>query len=289
MGKSLYYCIPFFVCIPSKKNLMNSPIWLLLLAQLFSLSVGIISYKKGSVSASGFFALILISSLFIWLDQVALLFVLFYMFASSSILTRYKKSQKKEFDLVVAKSGPRDYLQAICNLGIATIALIIYHITKEEAFIAAIIGSVAAANADSWASEIGGLSKSQPIMITTLKPVQKGISGGVTLTGMLGGVAGSLFIVLAATGTMSLIDPFKGNTIVLILASFVAGIFGFVFDSYLGAVFQSLYKNTSDQLTESSANKKELIKGFKWMDNDAVNFITTFVAAVVAAGIYYFY
>jgi uncharacterized protein (TIGR00297 family) len=266
---------------------MNSPLWLFITAQLFSLSVGIVSYKRGSISVSGLLALVLISSLFIWMDKIAFLFVLFFMFASSSILTKYKKSQKKEFDLVVAKSGPRDYIQAICNLGIATISIIIYHITKEDALIAAMVGSVAAANADSWASEIGGLSKQQPIMITTFKPVQKGISGGVTLTGMLGGFVGSLFIVATAVGAMYLINPFKGNIWILIVTTFLAGIFGFIFDSYLGAVFQSLYKNSSDRLTENSEGK-QLVKGIRWMNNDVVNFITTLVGAVVAGGIYYF-
>lgn len=267
---------------------MDSSTWLSVCAYLFSILVGILSYKRGSVSASGLIALLCISALFIALNKMALLFILFYMFASSSLLSHYKKSSKKEFDQIVAKTGPRDFIQAIANLGIATLLVLVHHFAEEDALIAAIIGSVAAANADSWASEIGGISKRTPFLITTYKPVQKGISGGITLPGTLGGIMGSLFIVGAAIATMQPISPFKGNLPLLFWASLLAGILGFLADSYLGAIFQALYRNENNQqLTENSQGNVHLIKGKRWMNNDMVNFITTFIGAGIAGGIYY--
>ena len=210
------------------------------------------------------------------------------MFASSSLLSHYKKSEKKEFEDVVSKTGPRDYIQALANLGVATFLLVLYQFIPSQVLIASLIGSVAAANADSWASEIGGISKKKPVLITTFKPVDKGISGGVTYPGTIGGIAGSLFIVCIGVIFLNLSTSFKGNMTFLFWASFVAGSLGFIFDSYIGAVFQSLYKNkTNERFTEDNEGNKELVKGFSWINNDVVNFLTTLFAALLAGGIYY--
>lgn len=266
---------------------MQYPFYIQIAAQLFSILVGVISYRKKSVSVSGLTALLLISSLFIWTKEVGLLFSLFYMFASSSLLTKFQKHRKKEFDIVVGKTGPRDYIQALSNLGVATGTLLFYLAIPHESLVAAILGSIAAANADSWASEIGGLSKSTPRMITNFKPTVKGVSGGVTWLGTIGGIGGSLFIVLTGIYTMQLLTPFNGNLQVLAWTAFFSGVIGFLFDSYLGAISQALYQHkTSGQLSEQDTPHSELRKGIRWMNNDLVNFITTLVGAVVAGGGY---
>lgn len=266
---------------------MNPLPWTAIFAQLFSLLVGVVAYRKNSVSVSGLAALLIISSMFIWFDKIALLFVLFFMFASSSYLSHYKRSQKKDLEEVVAKHGPRDYVQAICNLGVATLLVFVDHFQSNPAIIAAVVGSVAAANADSWASEIGALSKKTPVLITTFKPVPKGISGGVTMKGTWGGVAGSLFITVTAVIALQCISPFGGSIALLYWAAFIAGIFGFLFDSLIGAVCQSLYRNTHTQnLTEDPEGNKLLIKGFRWMNNDLVNLLTTAAGALIAGTVY---
>jgi uncharacterized protein (TIGR00297 family) len=265
-------------------------LWVQILAQVFSIAVGLLSYKKKSVSISGLIALLFISSVFIWLNQISLLLILFYMFASSSFLTHFGKSQKSALYIVEAKSGPRDYVQAIANLGIATVLICIYQYNTHPAILTAIMGSVAAANADSWSSEIGGLSKGKVYLITTLRTVQKGISGGVTLVGTIGGIAGSLFISAAAIATLSWMSSYIANWSLLFIASFLAGVFGFILDSYLGAIFQSLYINkTNQRFTEKAERNSELVKGLVWMNNDLVNFFTTMAGAIVAGLLYYIF
>lgn len=263
-------------------------LWFVISAQVFSFFVGIISYRNGSVSLSGLIALLVISSTFIWLDKISYLLILFYMFASSSILTRFKKSGKKEIEEVGAKSGPRDYVQALSNLGIATLLVLVYYFLPSDMLVAAIVGSVASANADSWASEIGGLSKSPPRLITNFRPIQKGISGGVTLLGMVGGIAGSFFIVVMSVLTFKFVSPFHGNFILLFWSTLIAGVCGFILDSYLGAIFQSLYSK-GNKLTENPQGNNQLVKGIRWMNNDMVNFITTGMGAIIAGQLYFLF
>ncbi|MFN6943780.1 MAG: DUF92 domain-containing protein [Cytophagaceae bacterium] len=266
---------------------MNTSLWLLVGAQIFSLAVGIYSYKKAAISASGFAALILISSLYIWMEELAFLCAIFAMFASSTLLTKYKKFKKKEVNKIGAKEGPRDFVQALANLGIATGIMLLNYFFPHPAFIAAFIGTVAAANADSWASEIGGLSKKKPMLITTFEPVEKGISGGVTMMGSLGGVAGSFFIVAITIGIMLLLG-FHGNILLLFIVSLFSGIFGFFMDSYLGAWFQGLYKDeVSLQITENASGQKQLIKGYSWVTNDMINLFATILGAMLAAILFF--
>ena len=62
----------------------------------------------------------------------------------------------------------------------------------------AYFGAIASANADTWATELGVLSRTPPRLITTGKPVAPGTSGGVTWYGTVAALAGSAFIGVAA-------------------------------------------------------------------------------------------
>ena len=255
--------------------------------QLICVTVGYLFYRKKSISQSGLLALIGISTVFIWINLLIPLIIMAGMFASSSILTGLGKRQKKSASEIGEKSGPRDYIQAFANLGAGIMFIILFYFTDENALLAAFIGSVAGANADSWASEIGGLSRQKPVMITNFKRVPKGISGGITSLGTLGGVAGSLFIALLAFVCYWKILSFSALTVIF-LSAFIAGIAGFVFDSYLGAVGQGLYKNSGGQLQEYEENGAKLEKGYRWINNDMVNFLTTATAGLISALLYVF-
>ena len=266
--------------------LSESNIYYLLAAEFCCIILGFIAFKIRAISISGYGALIAICTTFIFLGQGLWLFTLFFMFLSSSLLTRFKKEKKKEFEDVVEKTGPRDFYQAFANLGIAAACILLYYFFNDQLFLVALLSSVAAANADSWASEIGGLSKDQPILVTNFKPIEKGVSGGVTLLGTLGGIAGSGFIILSFQFISKLFGSFTFTKSQL-CSAFMAGIFGFIFDSYLGATLQALYRNNvANRLTEQSIPSNKLIKGWRIINNDAVNFLTTLTSAIVGVLLY---
>tara|TARA_B100000809_G_scaffold134939_1_gene132546 strand:+ start:33 stop:272 length:240 start_codon:yes stop_codon:yes gene_type:complete len=76
------------------------------------------AYKRKSITVSGFITLITICSLFIFSDKIDLLAIIFYMFASSSLLTKIFPHDSRTGQ-IVAKSGARDYIQSLANLSTA--------------------------------------------------------------------------------------------------------------------------------------------------------------------------
>ena len=112
-------------------------------------------------------------------------------------------------------------------------------------------GALAAATADTWATEIGSHSGTQPRLITTGKPVPAGTDGGMTLLGTTGGIAGA--------GLVAGLSSVFGHRGALAIA--VAGVVGMLVDSLLGATVQGK---------------------LRWMDNDAVNLAATLTGAACA-------
>ncbi len=261
--------------------------WIELFAQLFALAASLFSLQKKSVSLSGFLSMLLIATFFIWKDGISPLVILFSMFASASLLTRYKQKYKSELtETVLKKHGPRDFVQAFCNLGVATLCFAVYVVTHEMVYLLALLCSVAASNADSWASELGVLSKQKPRMITTFKPCATGISGGVTWMGTAAGMAGSVFI---ATLTVLLKDTLTislSNLHLFLLVS-LTGIIGMLLDSVLGATVQIIYLNQEACETENDRSGIKKSRGLKWVNNDVVNFLNSLLIAL-AVVLFYF-
>lgn len=186
-------------------------------------------------------------------------------------------------EAIVLKTGPRDAFQAVANLGAAVACFIIAYLSGDSAWTYAFLGSVAASNADSWASEIGGLSKSTPRMITNFKVARKGISGAVTVLGTFGGIAGALFI-----STWAWLLPHHEGTspTIFFAAACLCGVFGFMLDSVLGALLQAKYTDRDGLLTEQTAGNT-LSSGITWINNDMVNLISSCAAAVVGYGLHH--
>jgi uncharacterized protein (TIGR00297 family) len=118
------------------------------------------------------------------------------------------------------------------------------------------LAALAEAAADTVSSEVGQVLGGSPRMITTLRTVEPGADGAVSLIGTLAGVVAAAIVSLAGALALS-----GGFTMFWIAAA--GGVFGFFFDSLLGATLER--------------------RG--WLNNDAVNFLSTASAAAFALGL----
>ncbi|TFB06075.1 VTE6-like protein [Trichoderma ghanense] len=143
-----------------------------------------------------------------------------------------------------------------------------------DLFVVGIIANYAAVAADTFSSELGILSKSEPRLITslTLRKVPRGTNGGVTLLGLGAGLLGSLTIVTASMLFLPMCDettaakraggvPWSADNRRLFMGFLVIwGALGSVLDSFLGAIFQRSVKDVrTGKIVEGDGGSRVLV------------------------------
>lgn len=249
--------------------------------------VCILSYKKKSLTAFGaVIAFCLTRGLYAF-GGVVFLAPLFAFFLSLSFVTKLGALEKDKLEKALyERGGKRDHIQVLANGGAAFIIATIYYLMPGPQLIIAYFTAFAACNADSWASEIGVMSRKPPFSLIDFKPVQRGMSGGVTVLGLFASLCGAAFI-----AGLYFIFFITAIPLVQLLASCVFitafGFAGSIIDSLLGATMQPAYiNNSTGGLTEirkinGIQNKK--VKGFEIFSNDMVNFASSLIAAGLTA------
>jgi len=211
-------------------------------------------------------------------------------FLSSSFLSRIGRSRKAGFDPFFEKGSRRDAGQVLGNGGIAWILIIIHSYAALPELYFAFAGALAAAQADTWATEIGTMVRDpRAYSVIGLKRVPPGTSGGVSWLGTIGGIAGALLIWVGAwvanRGSLSVVGIAYSIALVGI-----SGAMGSLVDSILGATLQARYFDpVRDKITErpfrqtdSGPRVNSLVAGWRWMTNDAVNLLCSLTGAAVA-------
>ena len=175
--------------------------------------------------------------------------------------------------------GRRRPAQVFANGGIAALCALLAR--ADGAYALAFAGAVAAAAGDTWSTEIGGRSRATPRSITTGRPVERGVSGGITVMGTVGGCLGAILI--AATAWIVGLATTGGAAWIAI-----GGTAGMLADSLLGASLQARWRCTlCGALIEAPVHDcgggGAPASGWRWLDNDAVNAVATLVGALAAA------
>lgn len=254
-------------------------------------AIGLSAYRKRSLTASGAAAAALLGTLLFALGSLFWFAALIAFFASSSALSHWKKHVRKAAEASYEKSGARDAGQAAANGLPGAVLCVLYALWPNPLWLAGFLGIMASVNADTWATEIGGLSRKSPRSILTGKPVPAGTSGGITLQGSLASAAGALFIGVCGAVCLYLVpEPALASTPANLAAlaglAWAGGLIGAFSDSLLGATLQRMYRCTScGRIIESEEHcgkPAAFARGVIWMNNDAVNAISSLIGGAVA-------
>lgn len=244
-----------------------------------------VAYKKRSLSVSGGIAAIVLGTALYALGDVRWYGLLLAFFISSSWLSHRKKQEKREVEELFSKTGVRDWLQVAANGGLGLVAVLGAFISgQDDVWFAFYIGALAAAASDTWATEIGVLSRKPPRHILTGKIVTPGTSGGISRLGLGASLAGGAFIGVTAL-LLTIASDGKINLTYIWLGA-AGGLFGSLADSVLGATWQRTYKcEVCHKETERAFHcgvQTHPLKGYTWCTNDIVNIVGTIVGGVVA-------
>jgi len=239
-------------------------------------------YRLHFLSQGGSVATFILAVIMLGMGGWNWMFPLFIFFLLSSLLSFASHHFRRNSGEIVEKTGARDAIQVLANGGPALIILILAMNNLWPWAYAIFLISVAAATSDTWSTEIGQLfSKGRPFDLFRLKVVEKGISGGMSVSGTFGGLLGSATIASFVFFQNDLYVERPEEMWVLIT---VCGFLGMISDSFFGSYFQGHYQcSVCGKETEKSAHCGQpgnIIKGYRFINNDAVNFIGISIAVI---------
>lgn len=176
------------------------------------------------------------------------------LFLLSALATSQKISVKEALGAAEKNKGQRTAAQVLANVGTAGLLglLCFFYPIKTDLFRLMMAASLASAAADTISSEMGTVYGKRFYNIINLKRDQQGLDGVISLEGTLFGLAAS--IIIAIVYVLSFGWKIDFWRIIL------AGTIGNLADSVLGATLERKH----------------------YLGNNAVNFLNTIVAAVVA-------
>jgi len=250
----------------------------------------VLAYRRGSVDAGGALVGTAVGAIIFGFGGPLFWSVLVAFFVTSTAAGLLRHREKEWLSSIHQKGERRDLVQVLANGGLGALTAVFYAITRNPAWAAAFAVSFAASNADTWASEIGVLSRGTPRSLVTFRPVPRGISGGVTLRGTLAAFAGALLIGLVfAVANLALRVLPVGFLRVVFFVGF-GGFAGSLVDSLFGATIQAGYESVDEsggrRLTERRRSvtgaPNVLVRGLVFVNNDMVNFLSGTVVTGLA-------
>jgi uncharacterized protein (TIGR00297 family) len=176
---------------------------------------------------------------------------LLIVFGVTLVATRVGYVRKQQLRTAEPEGG-RTAAQAMANLGVAALVVAI----AATGWPVLALAALAEAAGDTSSSEIGMAFPGKTLLVTNFRSVPAGTDGGISLFGTIAALLGAASVAVAAVLT-GLVPMSQLATIIL------AGFFGIVIDSLLGAVFER--------------------RG--WLDNDLVNLLSTAAAMGMAWGL----
>ena len=221
--------------------------------------LGYVAFALGTASLTGMLTGVLLALLAIVLGGYGWFALLITFFGLGGLSSKFHYDEKLERGIAEENEGARGGGNVLANSLAALVAVVLFAASGRvgvppELFRFAFAGSVAAAMADTFSSEIGGLFDG-PRLITTLQRVEPGTDGAITWQGQVAGLAGAAIIAGLAAVSFDL-EPVA--TAVVVIGGFV----GTLADSLLGATLEG-----------------------SLLGNQGVNLLATVAGAAAAAGL----
>lgn len=263
---------------------MTNRRWLLALP--LATGAGLAAWRRGALSPSGAVGATVVGTAVFGAGGPRASALLLLFFGGSTVLSRSARGEAQ-----ARAEGPRRTLaQVLANGGVPAALALAGQRDGSPRVMAAYAGALAAANADTWATEIGRRGSAAPRMVTNGRPAAPGVSGAVTPLGTAASFAGAGLLGVAAA---TLYRPRARNTARYAVGIAAAGAAGSLVDSQLGATLQAVYvcrlcaERTEDRAHRHGATAPALtlVRGLPIMTNDTVNLCASLTGAIIAAAL----
>ena len=222
------------------------------------LGMAVIAYTVRALDIRGIAAAFVVGFLVLELGGVYPFAALFMFVFLGVMATKYRFGEKIRLGLAEEHRGMRSWGNVLGNGLAAVIFVALEHYFRLDVLWAAVFASIATANADTLASELGKVMGKSPRMITNFKKARPGMNGAVSLQGEVVSVLGALAIALFAV----FVSPHRWQ---MVFAVTLGGFFGANIDSLVGATLEN--------------------RGIT--NNDSTNFLATFFGGVLGALLFY--
>ena len=272
------------------------------------------SIKTKILTVDGAFAAVFVGTIISLSGFEYFVILASFFFSSSKATNIHKVIKTKLLGKAYLKEKKRNFIQVFSkSLFPSLICLILYkkygqgmnifnsNNTSKLFLDALFIGFFESANADTWASELGINSKSNPILILQgFKQVPKGINGAISGYGTLYSIKGGLFISgvvvicnILRFGLLNFIK-FDMNLFIICFKIFIlGGLIGFIgsfIDSILGQTVQISIYNVTKKCMVEKENVEEYKKngddlkyyGKDILNNSGVNLVTGLITAFIS-------
>jgi len=260
----------------------------IVLGVLLPLVIAWIAHYKQLLDRSGSVAAFVLGTIVFSVSGVLGSVLLIWFFISSSLLGKLPKPTDA---ITTEEKHGRNWIQVTVNgLGpLVSCILLLLTPQYQRPLSFLFYTSLAVATADTWATELGTRYGGVPINIVRFTKMTKGLSGGVSLVGIISSIVGSTTIALLASGllkdaiaTRSFLHPLVSLQDILIVS--LAGLIGSLVDSLLGAILQAKYQCVKcSKIVEVSIHcntPTHFVAGRKAISNNTVNLLSAFLVGL---------
>ncbi len=243
-----------------------------------ALTIAIISYRMKALAFSGAIAAFVIGGTIFGFGGWSASIELVAFFLSGSLLSKLNEKH----------GGKRDWRQVAANGIVPMLAVVLLYFRpdlREEATLM-FLGALATTTADTFATEIGIRFGKKTFDILTFAQSTKGLSGGVSVVGLIASIFGGLLIAVLSFYQPDTDGGLCGLVFVKVIPVVtIAGCCGALVDSIIGASLQAKYRTLGGVVIESEQGGAKLIQGSSLIGNNATNLIASMMGALVAVGI----